>query len=84
MTFDYSKLTALDMLEFHLICTRGQWGVSAGILTLVAKTGVDLAQVPASKTTKIIEDFWRGFPEHVKQVALEQLFKGEKNDTNKQ
>ena len=79
MNFDYSELTAQDMLEFYLLATQGSWGVNAGILELIAKTGVDLASIPAAQTAKAIEDFWRGFPEHVKQVGIEKLFKGEEN-----
>lgn len=78
MNFNYSRLTALDMLEFYLAAMRGKWGENAGSLALIAKTGVNLASIPASQTTKTIEDFWKGFPEHVKQAALERLFKGER------
>ena len=77
MNFNYSKLTTLDMMEFYLLAMRGQWGRSAGILALIAKTGVDLTTIPASETAQLVEIFWKGFPEYVNQVKIEQLFKGE-------
>jgi hypothetical protein len=79
MTFDYSKLTAHDMLEFYLLAMRGNWGLNAGILAMVQKTGVDLGAIPAAETAQVIESFWRGFPMRVSELGIERLFKGENN-----
>lgn len=79
MTFNYTRLTTQDLWEFYLLALRGEYGVSAGVLTLIAKTGIDLATIPVSDTAQLVQGFWKGFPEYVNQIKIEQLFKGEKN-----
>ncbi len=76
MTFDYSRLTGQDFFEFALMCLNKPWGPMAGVLTLIARTGVDLTAIPVTDVDAMIKEFWANFPS---AHGLEGLFKGEKD-----
>lgn len=79
MNFDYSKLTAQDMLDFYLLAIQGIWGFSAGSLQLLVRVGIDLRTIPAIEQAAVVARFWDGFQEHIKQDGIEKLFKGGNN-----
>jgi len=79
MNFDYSKLTAQDMLGYYTYINSDWSRIMAAGLTLMAKTGIELAGLPAVGIGDLIADFINGLAAKEESIKLEQLFKGEKD-----
>lgn len=80
MNFNYSKLTAQDMLGYYTYINSDWSRIMAAALMLMAKTGIELDKLPAVGIGDLIADFINGLVAKEELVKLEQLFKGENGD----